>query len=87
MLDLMPGGRHIPLHSFLQTSDHLYAQWEGPGDEDRPLDFLKARSFYDEFFLPDDLPAEPKELLLEILRRYTIVAEGGELGAQDNLTR
>ena len=35
-----------------------------------------ARTFYEDIFQPDNLPHDPKELLLDILHRYTFQAEG-----------
>ena len=72
-------GPGVKVHSFLQTSDCMYCQ--PPCDGAEPLDLLAARDFYQELFTPDDLPLDPKQLLLEIVHRYTCMADGGLVGA------
>eukprot|EP00974_Lingulodinium_polyedra_P104616 10128778-Lingulodinium_polyedra.AAC.1 len=71
MTDIDPS---VQVHSSLQTSENLYQQLTGPTNS--PLGILQARSFYEELFQPDDLPRSPKDLLAEMIHRYTLLAAG-----------
>ena len=71
--------RRCKVHSFLSTSDNLYTQPAVGGLDARTetaLDYLLARDFYEELFAPDDLPHEPKPLLIEIVHKYVLLSEG-----------
>ena len=74
------GGRDCRTHSFLSTSDNLYCQILADGIEANApavaLNFLQARDFYEELFAPDDLPNVMKPVLLEIIHKYILLAEG-----------
>ena len=69
-----------PTHIFLQTSDTAYLQMGrggfGGGAKGAALPLEAARVFYEELLQPDDLPNDPKPLLLEMIHKYTLIAEG-----------
>ena len=52
---------------------------DGMRDQDFVLPAICARQFYEELFRPDDFMDEPKELLVEILHKIVLQAEGQPL--------
>ena len=68
-----------PTHLFLQTSDTAYLQLGvggfGGSVLGAALPMEAARAFYEELLQPDDLPDDPKPLLVEMIHKYTLMAE------------